>query len=170
MSISLERYTTRKHKPFRLPAELEDIGEAGLPLYVLVAYWGLRQGKSVTVRDVRQAFGLSLRRASDILEYMTEQGRNIVETECHLRPLKPGDRRMRREWRVTAVYGERARTIKEPVNRSSTPPGGRNASGREGISELGRWFVTRRPGRAVPDDLLDPEYASRLSELFTTRN
>lgn len=157
MSVSRERYITRKHKPFRLPAELEDMGEAGLPLYVLVAYWGLRQGKSVTVRDVRQAFGLSLRRASDILEYMTEQGSDIVETECHLRPLKPGDRRMRREWRVTAVYGERARTIKEPVNRSTAPPDGRNDSGCDGISELGRWFVMRCPGRVVPDDLPDPE-------------
>lgn len=155
MSVSKERYTTRKHKSFWLPAEIEDMREAGLPLYVLVAYWGLRQGKPVTVRDVRLAFGLSLRRASDILEYMMEQGGNIVETECHLRPLKHGDRRMRREWRVTAVYGERARTIKETIKRNDVLLEGRSVSGRDGISELGRWFVTRCPRRTVSDDLLD---------------
>ncbi|WP_407578979.1 CaiF/GrlA family transcriptional regulator [Citrobacter koseri] len=157
MSIRQGQYTTRKHQSFRLPAELEDMGDAGLPLYVLVAYWGLRQRKPVTVRDVRQAFGLSLRRASDILEYMTEQGSEIVEAECHLRPLKPGDRRMRREWRVTAVNGERVRFSPYPVNSTSAPVHGRSDPRRDCFLELRRWFTRWRPGRKVPDDLLDPE-------------
>ncbi|HBR1414073.1 TPA: CaiF/GrlA family transcriptional regulator [Klebsiella pneumoniae] len=157
MSIRQEQYTTRKHRSFRLPTELSDMEDTSLPLYILVAYWGLRQNKPVTVRDVRQAFCISLRRASDILEYMTEQGSEIVEAECRLCPLKPGDRRMRREWRVTAVYGERARTMRESVNRTTALSHGRNIAGQDGISKLRRWFVTRSPGKTVPDDLIDPE-------------
>lgn len=157
MSVRQGPYSTRKHQSFRLPAELEDMGDAGLPLYVLVAYWGLRRRKPMTVRDVREAFGLSLRRASDILEYMSEQGSDIVEAECRLRPLKQGDRRMRREWRVTVVYGERVRFSPETVNRVSAPVHGPDGSGHDCLPELRRWFTRWRPGRKVPDGLLDPE-------------
>lgn len=156
MSICCGWYTTRKNKPFRLPTELDDIRKSGLPLYVLVAYWGLRQRKPVTVMDVRQAFGLSFRRAIDILEYITEQG-EIVEVECNLRPLKPGDGRMRREWKVTTVYSERVHTLNESVRKTTVPSHGKNSCINNSINKLGRWFATRNHGGTVPEDLLAPD-------------
>ncbi|HAU5637869.1 CaiF/GrlA family transcriptional regulator [Citrobacter amalonaticus] len=153
MSIHMGQYTTRKHKFLQPPTESEDMRDVNLLRYVLVAFWGLRQRKPVTVRDVRLAFCISFRQASDILEYMTERGSAIVEAECRLRHPE----RMRREWLVTAVYGERLRYSREPGNRNSVLPEGNCVPGRDGISELRRWFTGWRPGRKVPEDLLESE-------------
>lgn len=148
------RYLTRKHQSFCLPPELEDVGYVTLPLYVLVALWALRQNRPVTVRDVRNAFALSLRRASDVLEYLTEQGAGIVEASCTLRPVSHGDRRMRREWLVTAVYDERARVSKTSDGRIITPSRIPEVARGDEICEAGHWFLRWRSGKAVPDDFL----------------
>lgn len=157
MSVPHYKYTPRKcRKCFRLPVELEDLSDLNLPLYVSVALWGLCRGKSITVRDVQQAFCISIRRASDILNYMTERGSGVVETKCNLRPLKQGDRRMRREWRVVAVYGGRIRVSKSRLSKKNIVllVNGINSQHAH-INELRRWFAGRHPGNVVPDNLLN---------------
>ncbi|HAT6805034.1 TPA: CaiF/GrlA family transcriptional regulator [Citrobacter freundii] len=147
------RHTTRKNQPFFLPAGLEDVSHAKLPLYVLVALWALRQNRAVTVSDVRKAFGLSLRRAIDVLEYLTEQGDGKVEASCSLCPVGQKDRRKRREWRVTAVYSERSRISTRPENPVTSFPSERDICRNESINEHGRWFLQWRPDKVLPDDI-----------------
>jgi len=146
------RHTTQKKQPFCLPAGLEDVTYAKLPLYILVAIWALRQNRAVTVSDVRKAFCLPLRRAIDILEYLTEQGTGKVEVSCHLCPVSQDDRRKRREWRVTAVYSERSRIRAVSANMATSSSPERDICRNECINELGRWFLQRRPDKVVPDD------------------
>jgi hypothetical protein len=102
---------TRKLQPFRLPPELEDTlcVDTDLPLYVLIACWALLKRTPVTVRDVRLAFDISLRRASDLLEYMTEQGAGVVQAECVLLPSVRGKKCMCRAWMVFSVNAKLAR-------------------------------------------------------------
>lgn len=142
------RCMTRKRYSYNLPSELEDVSDANLPLYVLVALWALRQKRPVTVRDVRNAFDLSLRRASDVLEYMTEQGSSVVEARCTLRPLCDGDKRKRREWHVYAVNDERARISKIPDNINTK----HSRRHKDNIHEFGHWFLHWRPGKTPPDN------------------
>ncbi|HAU5638605.1 CaiF/GrlA family transcriptional regulator [Citrobacter amalonaticus] len=109
MTENIQLYTTRKHRTFRLPAELDDVRDFNLPLYILVALWAIRMRQPVTVRMVRDVFCISLRRASDVLEYMTEQGASVIDAECVVRPIRQGDKRMRREWVVTCIHGKNYR-------------------------------------------------------------
>lgn len=157
MSTRRSQYISRKHQLFRLPVELQDLEGKNLPLYILIALWGLRKREPLTVKDVRHGFGLSIRRASDILEYMTEQGDKVVEVICYLRPMKSGDRRMRREWIVTAVHGERLRCSVNPVNIITEPSFKHPISQPDSICELRRWFVGRRQGMTIPDELIVQE-------------
>lgn len=149
---------TRKHYPFDLPAELNDV-PAGLPLYLLVALWALRQNRPVSVRDVRGAFRISLRRASDVLEYMSGQGERNVKVTCFLRPLRQGDRRMRREWHVTTVSGISDFTCSSSESRTTTSPRVprviRKMHIHDSMQELRRWFLLRSSGNVVPDELLE---------------
>lgn len=146
----------RKPYSFQLPVELEDLRGVNLPLYVFVALWGLRRGEPLTVKNVRQAFSLSIRQASDVLEYMTEQGNNVVEVKCRLRPLKQGDRRMRREWQIVTVYGERIHFNKSYAGKKDTVATVEVINSRHNkITELRRWFAERHTGNAVPDSLFN---------------
>lgn len=148
-------YKTRKHYSFDLPTELNDV-PAGLPLYLLVALWALRQNRPVSVRDVRGAFKISLRRASDILEYIAEQGERNVKATCFLRPLRQGDRRMRREWHVTAVSGVSNLTGSRSTSPATISPRViRKIHIRDSMQELRQWFLLRSSGNVVPDELLD---------------
>lgn len=98
-------YHSRKHQPFRLPPELKEFNERnpGAPFYILVACWAFLKGTPVTVRDVREEFQVSLRRASDLLEYLTEHGTDTVHAECVLIPAAQGSKCVRRAWTVFKV-------------------------------------------------------------------
>ncbi|ENZ7198177.1 CaiF/GrlA family transcriptional regulator [Klebsiella variicola] len=94
---------SRKPQPYRVPEEIKGTPYEDLPLYMIIARWALERGGMVTVRDVRLNFNISIRRASDLLEYLTEQGSKVVKAECFLLPLPAGSRFKRRIWRVISV-------------------------------------------------------------------
>ncbi|WP_169741194.1 CaiF/GrlA family transcriptional regulator [Trabulsiella guamensis] len=149
----------RKPQPFRTPPELNEESYAGLPLYMLIAHWALLRGVPVTVRDVRLAFDITLRRASDLLEYLTEQGSRVVEAECYLVPSPRGGKCMCRAFRVISINGKLARihSISPPHNRETnnqlTPLA--NAEDEE-LQDLRRWIAQRRTGETVPEALQSP--------------
>ncbi|HHD2902401.1 CaiF/GrlA family transcriptional regulator [Enterobacter kobei] len=101
------RKRSRTPQKFTLPLEIEDLKNKNIPLYMLVALWSFRKNELVTVRSVSIAFEISIRRASDLLEYLTEQGEEHVIAECVVSPLRHGDKRMRRTWRVTDIISIR---------------------------------------------------------------
>ncbi|QHS44912.1 CaiF/GrlA family transcriptional regulator [Klebsiella michiganensis] len=94
---------SKKPQPYKLPSEIEGTPYENAPLYLAVAYWAYLQKKAVTVSDVRKSFGISFRRASDLLEYLTEQGSKVVSAECFLLPQPTGCRLKRRAWRVSSL-------------------------------------------------------------------
>ncbi|WP_430749905.1 CaiF/GrlA family transcriptional regulator [Cronobacter malonaticus] len=98
------RKSSRKPQPYNLPPEVKGTPYENAPLYLAVAYWALQQKAAVTVSDVRKSFNISFRRASDLLEYLTEQGSEVVRAECYLLPQPIGCRLKRRAWKVTGIH------------------------------------------------------------------
>ncbi|HBV7342420.1 TPA: CaiF/GrlA family transcriptional regulator [Klebsiella variicola] len=97
------RKSSRKPQPYILPPEVEGTACESAPLYLAVAYWAYQQKKAVTVSDVRKSFNISFRRASDLLEYLMEQGSKVVSAECYLLSQPTGCRLKRRAWRVHSL-------------------------------------------------------------------
>ncbi|WQI93591.1 CaiF/GrlA family transcriptional regulator [Citrobacter freundii] len=48
------------------------------PLYIIVAFWGMRTGKLLTVEAVSREFHIPQRTAKDILHYIEHEGRNHI--------------------------------------------------------------------------------------------
>ncbi|HGY4580025.1 TPA: CaiF/GrlA family transcriptional regulator [Klebsiella variicola] len=100
-----KKYYRRSYKlhPYRVPEEIKGTPYEDLPLYIMIARWALQRGGVVTVRDIRLNFNISIRRASDLLEYLAEQGSKVVKAECFLLPLPEDSRFKRRAWRVISI-------------------------------------------------------------------
>ena len=95
--------SSRKPQSYKLPDELKGGPYENMPLYIIIAHWALLRGNIVTVRDVCQGFNISIRRASDFLEYLTEQGSMNIDAECFLLPQPTNSRLKRRAWRVIRI-------------------------------------------------------------------
>ncbi|HBY1516530.1 TPA: CaiF/GrlA family transcriptional regulator [Klebsiella aerogenes] len=103
MSSTDKHWRSRSPQPYLLPEELKVFSCEQYPLYILVANWAFLKGESVTVKDVRTSFSISLRRASDLLEYLTEQGSRNVTAQCFYLPQSGTSKLKRRAWKVTGI-------------------------------------------------------------------
>ncbi|MDS4039469.1 CaiF/GrlA family transcriptional regulator [Citrobacter amalonaticus] len=146
---------SRKPKPYQTPPELQDEKYLNLPLYMLVAYWALLKGIPVTVKDVRLTFNISLRRASDLLEYITEQGAKAVESELFLIPSPRGGKCKCRALRIISINGEHVRfhSSTSAINDETNQWVEEEPDSSEYINELRRWVVQRRAGDSIPKQL-----------------
>ncbi|CNF76373.1 Protein of uncharacterised function (DUF1401) [Yersinia enterocolitica] len=50
------------------------------PLYIIVAFWGMRTGRLLTVELVSREFHIPQRTAKDILYYIEHEGRNHIRS------------------------------------------------------------------------------------------
>ncbi|WPS11052.1 CaiF/GrlA family transcriptional regulator (plasmid) [Klebsiella aerogenes] len=106
MSSSQKHWRSRTPQPYQVPEELRKVPYDDYPLYILVANWALLKGEAITVKDVRTNFNISLRRASDLLEYLTEQGAHNVTAQCFYLPQVKPSKLKRRAWKVTDIEDE----------------------------------------------------------------
>jgi hypothetical protein len=148
-------HRARKPQPYKIPPEIKGSLYLDFPLYMIIAYWALLRGEPVTVRDVRLAFNISLRRASDMLEYLTEQGSKAVQAECFLLPPSGNSKCKRRAWRILSVNGEKARVMKPLSERKETPElVSEGVNPGECFTALRRWAISRREGEGFPQHLI----------------
>ncbi|WP_181012951.1 CaiF/GrlA family transcriptional regulator [Citrobacter amalonaticus] len=69
------------HAVYYLPACLSHLQNP--PLWLAVARWGLLIGEMISRNDIAQAFHISLRRAADIMTYITCERQDVVKaTKC----------------------------------------------------------------------------------------
>ncbi|WP_072185440.1 CaiF/GrlA family transcriptional regulator [Citrobacter sp. CtB7.12] len=146
---------SRKLKPYQTPSALHGEKYLNLPLYMLVAYWALLKGSPITVKDVRLTFNISLRRASDLLEYITDQGSKAVESELFLIPSPRGGKCKCRALRVISINGEHVRfhSNTSTTNDETNQRVKEESDSSEYINELRRWVVQRRTGDSIPKQL-----------------
>lgn len=67
---------SRKKRHFFCPESVQDI--QAQPLCIIVAFWGMRTGKLLTVEAVSRGVHIPQRTAKDILHYIEHEGRNHI--------------------------------------------------------------------------------------------
>ena len=67
---------SRKKRHFFCPECVQDI--QAKPLYIIVAFWGMRTGRLLTMEVVSREFHIPQRTAKDILYYIEHEGRNHI--------------------------------------------------------------------------------------------
>ncbi|EHA0861471.1 TPA: CaiF/GrlA family transcriptional regulator [Escherichia coli] len=67
---------SRKKRHFFCPECVQDM--QAQPLYIIVAFWGMRTGRLLTMEAVSREFHIPQRTAKDILYYIEHEGRNHI--------------------------------------------------------------------------------------------
>ncbi|EAM6659645.1 hypothetical protein H1244_004560 [Salmonella enterica] len=109
-----------------------------------MAGWALLEGRPVTVPDIADAFGLSLRQAGDIMQFLLEEAGEHLQAEKRVvnRP---------RQGRRNALLVQSidtdgfARLLQAREKEVLT-----RLSRREALRQSRAWFASRRPGEKVP--------------------
>lgn len=68
----------RKKRHFFCPVCVQDVQDQ--PLCIIVAFWGMRIGKLLTVEAVSREFHIPQRTVKDILHYIVHEGRNHIRS------------------------------------------------------------------------------------------
>lgn len=139
------QYITKKNKSYSLPQEIKHLFTNNYPLYVLIAMWACRRSEPVTVRDVRVAFGLTMRRASDMMEYISEHAGKDIDVQCSVNYLSSSDRRLRRSWQITRVSHALKTTSRKSESKTNTVAYSSYIPEND-ATRMKRWFLRRLPG------------------------
>ncbi|MBC6501825.1 CaiF/GrlA family transcriptional regulator [Citrobacter freundii] len=140
-----------------LPAQMQTMED--LPLYLIVACWGLREKCVLSTDLVSQVFFISPARARDTLHYIRHEGRERVVSET----LDLTDRRhpFCKGLRIVAVslsgiagMRKRKKSTADKARVVAGPGGSRSENRYELYCQLRQWMVSRRPGEPVPGRLL----------------
>lgn len=122
------------HGDFHLPACLVHLNDP--PLYIAVAWWGLLSGRGMTREDISQAFRIPLRRAADVMAYISRDRCDVIT--CERRVIHNGNRRSL--ILTIAAIGEFIPAVPSPpprVKKNRSPDGG------DPVREWRRWFLSR---------------------------
>ncbi|EBA4670807.1 CaiF/GrlA family transcriptional regulator [Salmonella enterica] len=111
----------RNHDPFVIPASLQQYADE--PLYILIALWCRQQNDWVSRMAISEAFGITDRRASFQMSYISRHKKRV---DCEIRVIRTDNsQRFYHEIRVTGVVlsGDTVRAVpvqpkKGPLKRS----------------------------------------------------
>ncbi|EAU6351816.1 TPA: CaiF/GrlA family transcriptional regulator [Salmonella enterica] len=109
------------HDPFVIPASLQQYADE--PLYILIALWCLQQNDWISRMAISEAFGITDRRASFQMSYISRHKKRV---DCEIRVIRTDNsQRFYHEIRVTGVVlsGDTVRAVpaqskKSPLKRS----------------------------------------------------
>ncbi|EBR9311552.1 CaiF/GrlA family transcriptional regulator [Salmonella enterica subsp. enterica serovar Muenchen] len=107
-----KKTTQSNHDPFVIPASLQQYTDE--PLYILVALWAQQQNDWVSRAEISEAFGITDRRASFQVSYISRKNRRIT---CETRAVRDeGSSCPHHEIRVTGVVlsGDTKRAVPVP--------------------------------------------------------
>ncbi|EKB5404015.1 CaiF/GrlA family transcriptional regulator [Salmonella enterica] len=121
LSFSRKKTIQSNHDPFVIPPSLQQYADE--PLYILVALWCRQQNDWVSRMAISEAFGITDRRASFQVSYISRHKKRVA---CEVRVVRTDNsQRFYHEIRVTAVVltGDTVRAVptlprKIPVKRS----------------------------------------------------
>lgn len=118
---SRKKTAQSNHEPFVIPASLQKYADE--PLYILIALWCRQQNDWINRMAISETFGITGRRASFQMSYISRQKRRVA---CEVRAVRDeGVSCPRNEIRVTGVVLTRdmvravpAQPKKSPLKRS----------------------------------------------------
>ncbi|ECW0088200.1 TPA: CaiF/GrlA family transcriptional regulator [Salmonella enterica] len=119
--IQQKKTAQSNHDPFVIPPSLQQYADE--PLYILVALWCRQQNDWVSRMAISEAFGITDRRASFQISYISRRKKRVA---CEIRVVRTDTpQRFYHEVRVTGVVltGDTVRAVpvqpkKGPVKRS----------------------------------------------------
>ncbi|EAB5741454.1 CaiF/GrlA family transcriptional regulator [Salmonella enterica subsp. enterica] len=106
--------TQRNHDTCFIPDSVSQY--TGEPLHIIVAYWCIQQGGWVRRKQISEAFRITERRASYLMEYIRNKARRVV---CEYRASVVSNKVFRYEIFITGVT-ERPVPGKVQVNKKSS--------------------------------------------------
>jgi hypothetical protein len=128
------------------------------PLYIIVAFWGMRTGRLLTVELVSREFHIPQRTAKDILYYIEHEGRNHI---CSRRFIQneptTGRRRVLRildvqdPQDIPASSGAKLDFLSETVAPAARLP----LRPLTKFQQLRQWMLSRKQNEQAPLELLE---------------
>lgn len=117
-SVSRKRTVQRNHDSFVIPPSLQQY--ASEPLYILIALWAQQRNDWVSRTEISEAFGITDRRASFQVSYMSRRNKRIT---CEVRAVRnEGSPAHHNEIRVTGVILTRHAEKAVPTAPKNRPP------------------------------------------------
>lgn len=128
------------------------------PLYIIVAFWGMRTGRLLTMEVVSREFHIPQRAAKDILHYIEHEGRNhicsrrFIQNEpttgrrCALRILDVQDPQ-----EMPASSGAKLDFLSETV----VPAVKQQLRPVTKFQQLRQWMLSRKQNEQPPQELIE---------------
>lgn len=135
-----------KYKYHR-PDCVRDITEE--PLYVAVAYWGLRTNQLVTIESIIRDFHVTIKKATDVLSYIENDGSLFISFERGKCKIPGCFSEMTSGLRILDINESALRKFSRQKKRV------RNDKLSPNIRALRRWMVSRKNVEPVPQALLE---------------
>lgn len=137
-------------KRFRLPPEVSDLD--GHPLYILIAYWGLRQNQVLTTSLISRVFHIEQVQAQNALHYIRHEGRLYVKSERV--PLIDQSSGLHKGLRIVSIIQPEKMVIARQLPKKNINNSHRiHKETRRNC--LRQWMISRRILERVPDEILE---------------
>ncbi|EPQ0972546.1 CaiF/GrlA family transcriptional regulator [Citrobacter farmeri] len=145
----------RGKQKFNCPEIVQDLRHQ--PLYIIVAFWGMRTEILLTKELVSRAFHISQKTAEAVLHYIDHEGRNHIRSRRYIQKVRITGRR--RALRILDVQfppemSERSKNILDFHPEAAPSAVFRIRRPLTKYEQLRQWVLFRKRGEVVPADLL----------------
>ena len=147
---------SRKKRPFFCPECVQDL--QAQPLYIIVAFWGMRTGRLLTVELVSREFHIPQRTAKDILHYIEHEGRNHICSRRFIQNEPTTGRRralrildVQEPQKIPASPGAKLDFLSEPVAPVAKQPFRPLTK----FQKLRQWMLSRKQNEQAPPELTE---------------
>lgn len=114
----------------------------GYPLYIIVAYWGLRNNKTLTTTDVSRNFLITQQQSYDVLTYIYQEAQNEHKRRISAFRILDIDKGILRTPKKEIAYAsyDNIPTVTMKSTRCEI---------QDSFTELRRWMCSRKTGDRV---------------------
>ncbi|HGI9866718.1 TPA: CaiF/GrlA family transcriptional regulator [Salmonella enterica subsp. enterica serovar Montevideo] len=117
LTCGRKKTTQSNHETFVIPPSLQQYADE--PLYILIALWALQRGDWVSRTEISEAFGITDRRASFQVSYISRRSQRVT---CEVRAVRnEGSPAPHNQIRVTGVVLTRDTEKNLPVTPKNKP-------------------------------------------------
>lgn len=147
---------SRIKRHFSCPECVQDL--QAQPLYIIVAFWGMRTGRLLTVELVSREFHIPQRTAKDILHYIDHEGRNHIRSIRFIQNEPTTGRR--RALRILDVQDPQdipasSGTKLDFLSKAVAPAARQPLSPLTKFQKLRQWMLSRKQHEQAPLELTE---------------
>ena len=147
---------SQKKRHFFCPECVQDM--QAQPLYIIVAFWGMRTGRLLTAELVSREFHIPQRTAKDILHYIAHEGRNHIRSRRFIQNEPTTGRRralrilhIQDPQEIPASSGAKLDYLSEPVAPAARQP----LRPLTKLQKLRQWMLSRKWNEQAPPELTE---------------